>query len=139
MKPWDYIYLASEHAYSLYRHIFNTDNLRKSLLDTQNPRQTFIESFVSLLQNDGEAAELIKVKCTAGHNHLKNVRRVAFTIFNIKSKNYISQIKDKFRQSKIEKNKSKRKKSDGNASANNKAVGKAKSKGARKIQKLSSE
>ena len=85
-KLSDYIYIASVNASSLYRFIFDYENLPNTLFGTQNPRKTFIESYMSLLMS---------IKCEKGHNHNKNLCCVAFTIFNISAKNYVSEVKDK--------------------------------------------
>ena len=110
-KPSDYIYIASVHASSLYRFIFDNENLRNTLLGTQNPRKTFIESYMSMLENDEYTVKLMSIKCEKGHNHNKNLCRVAFTIFNISAKNYVSEVKDKLREFKKNKDKYKQSKS----------------------------
>ena len=93
----------------------------KCLLATENPRDTFVESFINILENDEFSAELLKVKCNMGHQHIAYLRRTAFTSFNISGKNYASDLNEKTRKSKELKR-----------NAN-------KSKAARKIKKLQSE
>ena len=55
-KPSDYLYIASLHATSLYSYISNDDTLIKSLLATDNPRDTFVDSFMHFVQNDDNAS-----------------------------------------------------------------------------------
>ena len=57
-KPSDFIYISCVHASALNRFIFKNENLRKSLLATKNPRNTFIESFMKGLLN---------LKCSKGY------------------------------------------------------------------------
>ena len=96
-KPSNYLYVAAVNATALYSHISKDTELWKSLLATENPRETFIESYLRLTENDEISSELLKVKCSEGHSHIKHLRRTAFTIFNISAKNYASQKNDELR------------------------------------------
>ena len=107
-KPSDYLYITSVHASVLYNHIFKDNELKNSLLATENPRITFIESFCKLVENKEFSAPLIHVKCIKGHSHIKYIRRTAFTIFNISAKNYVTKLNYEVRNSGINKRTKKR-------------------------------
>ena len=93
IKPSNYLFNSSVHAASLYTRI----SLRKSFLSTSNPRATFIECFVKLIESDEMSAPLLRIKCIPGHSRNKQIRRTAFTIFNISAKNYASNLNDDLR------------------------------------------
>ncbi len=93
-KPSDSMYVSCVHASSLNRYIFKNEDIKKSLLATKNPRDTFIECFLKILENDDDASGLITMKCAKGHTNSKYLQRVAFTIFNINAKNYVSELND---------------------------------------------
>ena len=67
-KPSDFIYISCVHASALNRFIFKNENLRKSLLATKNPRKTFIESFVKVLDNEENTEGLLNLKCSKDMN-----------------------------------------------------------------------
>ena len=121
-KPSNYLYVAAVNATALYSHISKDTELWKSLLATENPRETFIESYLRLTENDEISSELLKVKCSDGHSHIKHLRRTAFTIFNISATNYASKKNDELRVKKV-----------------TQAANAKRSKEARKIKKLQSD
>ena len=96
-KPSDYLYIAAVHASALTKFIFGSEDLKKTFLATENPRDTFVGCFLKLLENDTNCSYLLNVKCGKGHSHKQFIRRVAFTIFNITGKNYASQMNDSIR------------------------------------------
>ena len=49
-KPLDFVYIACAHASALNRYIFNSEEIKSSLLTTKNPWDTFMESFVTILK-----------------------------------------------------------------------------------------
>ena len=67
---------------------------------------------------------ILSMKCKSGHTQEKSIRRIAFTAFNVCSKNMVSEIRDKFnvskkragdsKNSKISKSERKMKKLQGN-------------------------
>jgi hypothetical protein len=99
-KPSDCIYISCVHASSLNRYIFSNEELKKLILEAKNSRDTVIDSFMKMIENDTNASELLSIKCTKGHTHTKYLRRVAFTIFNINMKNYVSELNDAIATSK---------------------------------------
>ena len=99
IKPSDYIYVTSVHASCLSQYIFKNEDVKKSLLGTQNPREVFIESFLIILRNDDNLLKLLDIECTKGHDQEKSIRRIAFTIFNISAKNYVSELNDEINKS----------------------------------------
>ena len=102
-KPSDYIYISCVHASALNTFIFSRDDLKKYFFATKNPRDTFIGSFLSIIENNENSSQLLNVQCSNGHNHGKYLRRIAFTIFNISSKNYASELNDSVRKNKVSK------------------------------------
>ena len=96
-KPSDYLYISSVHAAALTKFIFQSDELKKSLISTENARNTFVGCFMKLLENSN-CSYLLDVKCSKGHSHKQFIQRVAFTMFNISGKNYASQMNDSIRE-----------------------------------------
>lgn len=93
-KPSDCIYVCCVHASSLNRYIFKNEDLKNSLLGTTNPRDTFIESFRSIMENNDNTSGLLQMKCVNDHTQDDYIKRVAFTIFNINAKNYVTTLND---------------------------------------------
>ena len=50
-KPSDYIYISSVHASALHSYLSCHDDLRKSLLSTGNPRDTFVSYILLQVTN----------------------------------------------------------------------------------------
>ena len=96
-KPSNYLYISSVHAAGLYSHIFKQKTLTDILLASENPRSTFIHSFMHLAKNDELTVPPLQIKCDNGYCHTKCIGRVAFTIFNIIAKNYASKQNDELR------------------------------------------
>ena len=67
---------------------------KKSLFSTENPRDTFVHSFMHIIESDENSLQLGEMQCTI---------RVAFTIFNISTKNYALSLNDSMRKSKVSK------------------------------------
>ena len=103
LRPSDAMYLAAVNATLLYRYISIDDELMKSLLATINPRDTFVDSYMSLTADDSTVKSLLQLKCNNGHQLSKNLRRTAFTIFNISAKNYAAKLNDAIRTEKVAK------------------------------------
>ena len=101
-KPSDYIYVCSVHSSALCSFIFSEEDLKKSLFSTEKPRDTFVHSFMHIIESDKNSSQLAEVQCTNGHKH-KFLSRVAFTMFNISAKNYVSSLNDSIRKSKVSK------------------------------------
>ena len=110
LKPSNYLYIAAVNATVLYSYIKNDDDLMKSLLATENPRDTFMDCFLKLTNTDELSAELLKVECAQKHSHRKHLQRTAFTIFNISAKNYANQRNNELRAQKTAKENAKREK-----------------------------
>ena len=62
-KPSDYIYVASVHASTLCTYILSHDNLKSSLFDVENPRDTFVESYTHIIETDVNSSQLLLVEC----------------------------------------------------------------------------
>ena len=97
-KPSDCIYISCVHASSFNRYIFASEELKKSLLSTKNPRETFIDSFLAIMKSNENTLGLYSMKCAKGHSHCSHMQRIAFTIFNINAKNYVSELNDKIHE-----------------------------------------
>ena len=100
----------------------------KSLLATINPRDTFVDSYMTLTANDSTVKSLLQLNCNNGHKISKNLRRTAFTIFNISAKNYAAELNDTIRTDKAAKTTEKARKNQ-----------QKRDKAAMKITKLQSE
>ena len=99
-RPSDIMYVSCVHASSLNRYIFKNEEIKKALLSTENPRSTFIESFVHILKNNENSVDLLTLECVKVHTHSRYIQRIAFTIFNINCKNYVSELNGKIYSSK---------------------------------------
>ena len=66
----------------------------KSLLATINARDTFVDAYMTLGASDNTASAFLKMKCKDEHQFSKHLRRTAFTIFNISTKNYAAKLND---------------------------------------------
>ena len=104
------MYITTVHAASLYTYIFKDNEIRKSIFATENPRATFIECFKTLIGRSDLASSLLEIKCSKGHSHVKFIERSAFTIFNISSKNFVSNLNDELREKQAAKSVEKRNK-----------------------------
>ena len=101
-KPSDYIYVCSVHSSALCSFIFSEETLKKSL-STEMQRDTFVHSFMHIIESDENSLQLGEVQCTNGHKHYKFLSRVAFTMFNISAKNYVPSLNDSIQKSKVSK------------------------------------
>ena len=99
-KPSDYIYICSVHSSALRSFIFSQEDLKKSLFTTENPRDTFVHSFMHIIESDVNSSQLAEVQCTNGHKHYKFL---FCCIYNISAKNYVSSLNDSIRKSKVSK------------------------------------
>lgn len=104
IKPSDFIYISSIHAFALFSYIIGNSCLRKSLLDKKNSRSIFIEVFKQKLKENDSTAPLLDVKCAKDHLLEKCVSRIAFTAFNVGSKNFISELNDRIHESRKREN-----------------------------------
>ena len=55
-----------------------------------------------IIESDENPSQLAEMQCTNGHKH-KFLSRIAFTIFNISAKNYVSSLNDSIRKGKVSK------------------------------------
>ena len=69
-------------------------HLRESLKAAKNPKDMFISAFVKKLKEKDETAQLLSVKFRKGHELGNSISRIAFSMFNIKARNYASEKKD---------------------------------------------
>ena len=53
---------------ALCTYIFSHDNLKKSLLDIENERDTFVESYMYIIEN---SSQLLLVECINKHSILR--------------------------------------------------------------------
>ena len=104
-KPSDYLYVCSVHSSALCSFTSSQEDLKKSLFSTEKPRDTFVHSFMHIIESDENSSQLAEVQCTNEHKHYKFLSRVAFTMFNISAKNYVSSLNDSIRKSKVSKQK----------------------------------
>ena len=103
LRPSDAMYLAAVNATLLYRYISKDNELMKSLLETINPRDTFVDAYMTVTASDNTALTILKMKCKNEHQFSKYLRRTAFTIFNISAKNYAAKLNDVIRTDKAAK------------------------------------
>lgn len=100
VTPSDLVYLCVLHALKLHNKIFGDPQVRLLFLGFAEPRKVFVNSFSQLIDNDTSAAEIIFQRCQSGHEFTRFVSNIAFKLFNIVSKNLISEINDKIHEAK---------------------------------------
>ena len=71
-------------------------HLRNSIMKANNPRDFFVAALMMKLEEKGETEQLLKIACKVGHSLRTSVSRVAYTMFNIRAKNYISEKMTKY-------------------------------------------
>ena len=99
IKPSDVMYVFTVHASSLFKFIITHGNAKQILLACHNRRSTFIQTFMHMIEDNEYTAPICDVKCESGHAIKRIISRVAFTVFNTCSKNFVSELNDKIHQS----------------------------------------
>lgn len=103
--PSDILFIATVHAYEFYSLIFQNDNLRSSMLNYRNPREVFVKCFIQKLKESDNTEPLRSVKCENGHCFMKSMEITAQKVFNIGSKNYVSEMNSRIHAEKKQKRK----------------------------------
>ena len=88
------MHVTSVHAVEMLKYIDADEDLRRSLHTSENPRDLFVSSFREKLMEKQQTSKLFSLKCTSGHKMDCCIDRVAFTMFNIRAKNYIAERND---------------------------------------------
>ena len=99
-QPSDLIYITCLHAYQLQSVIVANEELKKSLLNSSFPRQTFACLFDLLLSSNDNTAMIETIQCKSGHSFSSSIPKLARVMFNIFSKNLISEVNDKIHSGK---------------------------------------
>ena len=76
------------------------DSIQKMIINASNSRATFLEIFKIKLNENDFTASLLKITCNEGHSLATCVRRVAVTISNIGSVNFINEQNGNIHESK---------------------------------------
>ena len=84
------------------------DDLKKSMRGAKNSRDLFISAFKEKLMEKQETLQLFSLKCTNGHKMDHCIERLAFTMFNIRAKNYVSERNDELHKNAKRKSATKR-------------------------------
>ena len=98
-KPSDFLYVTAVQASTMLKFVNDNDYLRKSLMESKNPRDLFVAAFMMKLGEKEETEQLFQSTCKVGHNLRKYISRVAFTMFNVRAKNYASEKNDEIHKS----------------------------------------
>ena len=82
-NPLMSLYILCGHASSLNRYIFRNEKAKEALLNTENPRKTFIEGFVQILKNNENSVNLLTLECVKGHISIPDILNVLHSQFLI--------------------------------------------------------
>jgi hypothetical protein len=95
VSPSDLVNVASVHALQLKKVIFDNGDAQRIFLESGCPRDVFVKCYTNMLQRESTTIALLNQKCENGHNFDDFVPKIASRVFNIFSKNFISEINDK--------------------------------------------
>ena len=80
VKPGDYIYIASLHAFALFQYIIQREQIKQVLLQRLNPQSTFVDVFVKIIGNNENTSPFLSTKCRIGHIRENDIAKVAKTV-----------------------------------------------------------
>ena len=94
--PSDLGLLTCLFAWKHYKTITENQNYRKTLLNSHDARKLYLNSFKQRIVFDSEASinELMDIKCSQNHEFHHLIQKIAFKMFNMMSKNLVSEIND---------------------------------------------
>ena len=99
VTPSELLYLVCMHAVELKVELFDDGPIQKMFFELESPREVFAETLAQKSSNTLEAQEVLDQRCKNGHKFLQFVPRIAKTMFNCISKNFIASINDKIHAS----------------------------------------
>jgi hypothetical protein len=94
VTPSDLVNVTCVHALQLKALIFDHGSMQKLLLKSGNPRKVFVQCYVEMLQKASATKAVLDQKCSNGHEFEDFVPKIATTIFNIFSNNYVAELND---------------------------------------------
>jgi hypothetical protein len=99
VTPSDLVNVTCVHAMQLKNMIFDNGDVQRVFLESGSPRDVFVLCYTELLKRESRTESLMKQQCSEGHVFAEFVPKIATRIFNIFSKNYISELNDKIQMS----------------------------------------
>jgi hypothetical protein len=95
VTPSDLVNMACVHALQLKTIIFDSGDVQRVFLDSGSPRNVFVQCFMKLLHRESATQSIISQTCPDGHEFEDFVPKIAVRVFNIFSKNFVSELNDK--------------------------------------------
>jgi hypothetical protein len=99
VTPSDLVNVTCVHAVQLKNMIFDNGDVQRVFLESGCPRHVFVQCYTELLQRESRTESLLTQLCSEGHKFEEFIPKIATRIFNIFSKNYISELNDKIQMS----------------------------------------
>ena len=105
VTPSDLVNVTCAHAVQLKQLLFDGKDLQELFLTTEYPQRVFVQTFVHLLKNEIDTELIVNQKCESGHSFGDFVPKIGNSVFNIFSKNFVSDENDKIHQARKRKTK----------------------------------
>ena len=85
--------LSLAHAWCFYETIMKNPTSKKFLLSTvSNQMNVFIQALTLKMKESSETRNILHIVCADGHSFSKHFQEIAGRMFNIASKNLVSEI-----------------------------------------------
>ena len=86
------MFMSTLHAQEFFDQVFDRNEPQScTLLSFKNPRCVFVEAFSEKISSSKDTLSLAKLKCDKGHPFSKFMKIASVKIFNVGSKNYVSE------------------------------------------------
>ena len=100
--PSDLCYMSCLYAWNAYREITGDEELKERLFAMSNPRSGFVSLLLEMTEN---SSSVLEIECDEGHSFHKSFKALATKMFNIFTKNVVSEANDAIREKKLAKSK----------------------------------
>jgi hypothetical protein len=99
VTPSDLVNVTCVYALQLKAMIFDNGDVQRVFLESGAPKDVFVKCFSELLRRESETESLLAQQCSNSHKFEDFVPKIATRIFNIFSKNFVSELNDKIQMS----------------------------------------
>jgi hypothetical protein len=94
VSPSDLVYVTCVHAILLNKFIFGDKKTKEAFLSSTVPRTVFVNVFLELLKKTVSTERIRQQKCKSGHMFSEFLTKLTASVFNIVSKNFVSELND---------------------------------------------
>jgi hypothetical protein len=94
VSPSDLVYVTCVRAIQLNQFIFGNKETKEAFLFTTVPRTVFVNVFLELLKKTVSTERICQQKCKSGHMFSEFLTNFTSSVFNIVSKNFVSELND---------------------------------------------